>query len=96
METVVISDTESTVVSQDGGYQTITVSDTETMVVSQNTGTVVITGIMGPPGASSLSELTDIDKTQLVNGATLVYNANSAIWKATNKLDNQILEAGQF
>jgi hypothetical protein len=99
METIVISDTETAVVSQDANQQTIAVSDTETIVVSQDTGYVVVTGIMGPPGLpgpSSLSDLSDIDKTQLVNGATLVYNANSAVWKATNKLDNQILEAGQF
>jgi hypothetical protein len=76
--------------------EAIVISDSETVVVSQDTGTIVVTGIMGPPGASTLSELSDVDKTQLVNGATLVYNANSAIWKATNKLDNQILEAGQF
>ena len=96
METIVISDTETAVISQDANQQTISVSDTETIVVSQDTGYVVVTGIMGPPGSSSLSGLTDIDRTQLVNGATLVYDSNSAIWKATNKLDNQILEAGQF
>lgn len=76
--------------------EAVIISDSETVVVSQDTGVVVVTGIMGPPGASSLSELSDVDKTQLVNGATLVYNASNAIWKATNKLDNQILEAGQF
>lgn len=76
--------------------ESIIVSSSETVVVSQDTGRVIVTGIMGPPGASSLSELSDVDKTQLVNGATLVYSASNAIWKATNKLDNQILEAGQF
>lgn len=76
--------------------EAVIISDSETVVVSQDTGVVVVTGIMGPPGASSLSELSDVDKTQLVNGATLVYSASNAIWKATNKLDNQILEAGQF
>ena len=76
--------------------EAIVISDSETVVVSQDTGTIVVTGIMGPPGASTLSELSDVDKTQLVNGATLVYDSSNAIWKATNKLDNQILEAGQF
>jgi hypothetical protein len=76
--------------------EAVVISDNETVVVSQDTGMVVVTGIMGPSGASSLSDMSDVDKTQLVNGATLVYDANRAIWKATNKLDNQILEAGQF
>lgn len=76
--------------------ETIIISDSETIVVSEDTAQLVVTGIMGPPGSTSISGMTDVDKTELTDGATLVYKADTAIWKATNKLDNQILEAGQF
>jgi hypothetical protein len=56
----------------------------------------IVTGLMGPPGASTVAQLTDIDKTNLVDGATLVFNEASSVWKATNRLDSQIIEAGQF
>jgi hypothetical protein len=75
----------------------IVVTDQGVVLVTTETSGVVITGIMGPPGPSgTLSAMSDIDKTGLTDGATLVYSANNSIWKATNKLDNQILEAGQF
>jgi hypothetical protein len=66
------------------------------VVIDTATTQTIVTGIMGPPGASSIAEMLDVDKTELTNGATLVYNSSNAFWKATNKLDNQILEAGQF
>jgi hypothetical protein len=75
---------------------TVIVSSTGTVLTSNSNTELVITGIMGPPGASSISDMLDVDKTELTNGATLVYNSSNAFWKATNKLDNQILEAGQF
>jgi len=66
-------------------------------VVTQNTSIqTIVTGIMGPPGVTTLSGASDVDKTQLTDGAVLVYKADTSIWRATNKLDNQILEAGQF
>lgn len=76
--------------------QTVVVDNNQTIVVQSEETRTIITGIMGPPGVSTLSDMLDIDKTELTNGATLVYNSSNAFWKATNKLDNQILEAGQF
>lgn len=67
-----------------------------TVVVDTTTTHTIVTGIMGPAGADSLAQLTDIDKTGLVDGATLIYNASTSQWKTTKLLDNQILEAGQF
>jgi hypothetical protein len=75
------------------------VVEQNTVITSTETTEVVITGIMGPPGengVTTLSQLRDLDTTQLTDGATLVYRASDTTWKATNKLDNQILEAGQF
>jgi hypothetical protein len=85
--------------------ETVVVEKANTVVQEQKPQTVVtqttsiqtiVTGLMGPPGITALSNATDIDKTQLTDGAVLVYAANTATWRATTKLDNQILEAGQF
>lgn len=86
---------------------TVVTADSSTVVVDspvvQNivtaesvANTIIVTGIMGLPGVTSIADLTDIDKTGLVSGATLVYNEDSAMWEATRLLNNQILEAGQF
>lgn len=80
----------------DTTLQHVVVADQNTVISTAENTTVVVTGIMGPPGASSISALEDVDKSELVDGATLIYRANTATWKATNRLDNQILEAGQF
>lgn len=59
----------------------------------------IVTGLIGPPGppgVTRLAELTDVNNTGLVDGATLAYNATTLQWAATKILDNQILEAGQF
>jgi hypothetical protein len=80
----------------DNNLEQVVVTEQGAVLVSAGNTEVVVTGIMGPPGASSISGLTDLDRTELVDGATLVYRASDSIWKATNKLDNQILEAGQF
>lgn len=85
--------------------ETVVVEKVQTVVSEQKPQTVVtqstsiqtiVTGILGPPGVTTLSNASDIDKTQLTDGALLVYKADTAVWRATNKLDNQILEAGQF
>lgn len=69
------------------------------IAVTGNKTQTIVTGVMGPAGpagAASINELTDIDKTGLVGGATLIYNSSTSQWVATKLLDNQILEAGQF
>lgn len=85
--------------------ETVVVEKVQTVVSEQKPQTVVtqstsiqtiVTGILGPPGVTTLSNASDVDKTQLTDGALLVYKADTAVWRATNKLDNQILEAGQF
>lgn len=74
----------------------VVTDDNSTIIVDSVTTQTIVTGIMGPPGSSSLSQLTDIDRTNLVSGATLVYDEAFSLWVATKLLDNQILEAGQF
>jgi hypothetical protein len=72
------------------------VEKTQTIVTQNTTVQTIVTGMLGPPGVTTLSNASDVDTTQLTDGALLVYKADTAIWRATNKLDNQILEAGQF
>ena len=54
------------------------------------------TGPRGFSGASSILEATDVDTTELVDGALLVYNMSTAKWRATKNLANQIVECGQY
>lgn len=58
--------------------------------------TIVVTGMIGPKGSSKISDSTDIDLTNLVNGATLVYSDSVQKWQATNLLENQIMNGGFF
>jgi hypothetical protein len=69
---------------------------TQTIVVESQQGKTIVTGIMGPPGAATFSELRDIDLSQLGSGSLLVYNAGTNMWTATTLLDQQIVESGQF
>jgi hypothetical protein len=87
--------------------------DQEVVVVSTETSEIVVTGIMGPPGPPGptggpgpaglnnvvkLSDMTDIDKTSLVDGAYLVYRASDQYWKATDSLKpaSISIESGEF
>lgn len=96
MEKIVVATEESVLPNAENLLESVLVSEQEVVVVTTETSGVVVTGIMGPPGLSSITNATDVDKTQLTDGAVLVYKADTAIWRATNKLDSQILEAGQF
>lgn len=79
---------------------TIVTEQPTTNVVSEGPKqpTVVVTGVMGPPGSANvrMNMIRDVDMTQLETGAVLVYNASTAKWYATNLLDHQVIESGQF
>lgn len=55
-----------------------------------------LTGPVGPSGVTMLSQAQDVDVTELKDGAILVYRFDTGIWAATNSLNDQILEAGQY
>jgi len=74
----------------------VTSCDNGTVIVEDKKATTVVTGLMPPPQAISVSNLADIDLTNLQNGGVLVYDSATQTWTATNKLENQIFEAGQF
>lgn len=66
------------------------------VVVKVDQPQIIVTGMMGPGGVSSLQGLQDVDLTNLINGALLVYNINNQKWTATNLLEQQIVESGQY
>lgn len=98
MEAINVSQQDFLVVENNAELQSVTITEQETVIVGdiQNPPSVVVTGQVGPKGASSLSKLDDIDVSELAPGATLVYQANNNNWKATKLLNNQIIECGQF
>ena len=75
---------------------TVTLQQTERVVEKVETGTVVVTGIVGPRGITTISGASDLDLTGLTDGATLVYQQNIAKWLATKELDNQVMNGGFF
>ena len=74
----------------------IVTDSNKTIVVDTKTPTVVVTGMMPPPTASSITNSVDIDLALLQDGGVLVYNSTTQKWTATNLLDRQIVESGQF
>lgn len=88
MTDTIITDGNNTVIVTDSSAQTIVRDVPSTQIV--------VTGIMGPPGASTFADLKDIDLTGIGPGSILVYNTISEKWTATNLLEQQILEAGQY
>ena len=53
-------------------------------------------GIQGISGATTLSSVTDVNMTGLVDGAILVYDQASQFWKPKTTLDKQTIECGQY
>lgn len=74
----------------------VTLTQTERVVATVERGTIVVTGLMGPPGSGNIADSGDIDLTTLTDGATLVYNASTSKWQATNVLEKQTMNGGFF
>lgn len=75
---------------------TVIIEKKEPVVVSSQSQTKVVVGGMIGPTATTLKGLSDLDLTQLAAGSLLVYNAGNQKWTATNLLDQQVFESGQF
>ena len=69
-----------------------------TVVVDHLQHHIIVSGMIGPAaqGATTFASMTDIDLAQLAPGSTLVYNNSTQKWTATNLLDQQIVESGQY
>lgn len=58
--------------------------------------TTVITGMIGPPGISNISQSADVDISALTDGAILIYQTNTSKWTAGVNLTNQIIDGGSY
>lgn len=67
-----------------------------TVVTVDQAPKTIVTGMMGPPGSARLSDAQDVDTSALGLGSLLVYNPAVSKWVATNTLEQQIFEGGQF
>lgn len=77
--------------------QVIVTEKGNTAIVQNPVATRVVTsGMLPPPATTTLGLSTDVDITNLGDGGILVYNVATNKWTATNLLDKQIFEAGQF
>lgn len=91
IETIVVSeDTEPSVII-------ISTDEPQVIVTVNEPGPQGIQGIQGEPGGTiPLSDLVDVDSTNLTNGSVLVYSTSTQKWVATQELSNQIIESGQY
>ena len=75
----------------------IIVDSTNTIIVSTGTtDRVIISGSVGPRGTrgiNNISDAFDIDKTQLSDNSTLLYNSSINKWVATSSTTSKILSA---
>lgn len=74
----------------------VSLKQTERVVVETETGKIIVTGQLGPIATPSITMANDIDISNLVDGATLVYSDLTFKWHATNLLEKQIMEGGQY
>jgi len=81
----------------------IDASTSSTVVISPPADAVlvelqpILRGPAGPSGSfTTVSGAADVDITNLADGSVLVYSTTIEKWQATNTLEKQVLEAGQF
>lgn len=75
---------------------TVVTEKNNTVVIRTETPKVIVTGVMGPPGRSTLTTLEDVDVTTLSSGSLLVYNTETQKWTSTILLNQQIVDSGQY
>jgi len=66
------------------------------VVIERKEPLVVVAGLMGPTGATTVQGLTNVDLTNLTDGGLLVYKALTQKWVATTTLDAQNMEGGFY
>lgn len=66
------------------------------VVIERKEPQVVVAGLMGPAGATTIQAMNDVDLTNLTNGGLLVYQTLVQKWVATTTLDAQNMEGGYY
>ena len=84
------------VVTQSGDTNVIQEQIVNIVVTDDKPARIITSGMLPPPAVNSLMASSDVDISQLQDGGVLVYNTATNMWTATNLLDKQIFEAGQF
>lgn len=89
MDKIVVAQESGVLPNTENTLEGILISEEEVVVVTTDTSGVVVTGIMGPSGVDGItriSDMSDIDKTGLANGALLVYSSTVDKWRATDSI----------
>jgi hypothetical protein len=68
----------------------------KTVVANVEVTKVITSGMMPPNTVGTITNSSDVDVSALQDGGILIYNAATNKWTATNLLEKQIFEAGQF
>lgn len=76
--------------------ETIVTEKHNTVVIEKKEPKVVVSGMIGPQGVTTLQGLSNVDVTNLTNGGILVYNQTVQKWVATTTLDAQNMEGGYY
>jgi hypothetical protein len=88
--------TTEVVVTQSGDTSLVQAQIINRVVTDDKPARIITSGMMPPPAVNSITASGDVDITNLQDGGVLVYNTQTNKWTATNLLDKQIFEAGQF
>ena len=75
---------------------TVSLTRIERIVEQHQESTVVVTGVLAPSSIPSMSDISNVDLSQISNGAILVYQENIAKWLATKTLEDQTMNGGFF
>lgn len=88
--------TTEVIVTQSNNTSVVQEQLVNRVVVDDKPARIITSGMMPPPTVNSIAASGDVDLSQLQDGGMLIYNTATNMWKATNLLDKQIFEAGQF
>lgn len=88
--------TTEVIVTQSGDTSVVQAQVINRAVTDDKPARIITSGMMPPPVANSLTNSLDVDVSQLQDGGVLIYNTQTNKWTATNLLDKQVFEAGQF
>lgn len=66
------------------------------VAVSEGTLTLASSNISNPAVVESMSDIANVDTTNLINGSVLVYKTLTNKWTSTTTLDAQNMEGGEF
>jgi len=67
-----------------------------TASVGFTTGVVSLTNLVNPSTLGSISDIGNVDTSNLQNGSMLVFSSTTNKWASTIYLNNQVMEAGEF